>query len=607
MFILDVIPIMRQRSGPNQILSYFSTKELFSGSLVEVEVRKKAIMAIVIRCEPLKNRKLTLKKGLFQLKKVTRIVSQTATVAQWQLKLIRYIAEYYYNPLGSVANIIIPEFIAKEPKPIPELPTKKNQKISYQKTNNPQLDFKEHIEKYRLLGKQVIILVPEQQPISYFKKAYAEFSPIELSGKTSSKKRQKIWNDIQNDGFALIISTKIGLFLPFSDLGLIIIDDASNEHYVTDNSPLFDTIHVAKTISNMRSADILVSTIVPSVEIYQEFKDLEQFQVKADFIDMTREIKMGNFSPLAREVEDIIVNMQNGEKILLYIPRKGYATAYRCQHCARTVTCSECSTSLVFYNSPSESLRCHRCKKIKNIPKKCQYCGDYRFTKSGFGNDKIESIVKKLIKLQNLSIKLHRIDAENNKLPEIDATQKNIVIATQSVFGFKYSMHFDIAIALHSDYLDLDADFRAQERKIIALSYLNFLADKIIIQTYDTTKTKQALDLESFYDETNSERKEFCYPPHGLLTQLVIRDRNKAKVDEKANELEAKLRLWSAKLKLKTDIISSFSPLVHKEKNLYYMHIIMKTPLDRRRDRNRLLTAITMDWHINTLPKDIIL
>jgi len=613
MFIIDVIPLAFLPRNQAQILSYFCNTRLRRGSLVEVEIRKRKIKAIVFDCHPIKQLKIELKKfSNFQLRKINEVIADNF-ICENQFDIAKWISDYYFSPLGLTLKSILPKWMfAKKYQKSPLIFKQATNQLGEVKQENI---FNPDIEKYQKIvnstNGQVLLLVPEVSCVENLKDYFTEIPKVFLSSQEKNKDQIEAWKKI-NDGQAkLIIGTRMALFAPFENLKCIIVDDSENEGYLSDMTPKYDSVKVAEYLANQFGARLVFGNHVPGVK-FPDFDQAKTKDEKLSLIDMVKEIKFRNFSIFSQELKDEIFKNYNSRKsILLFVGRRGYAPYIFCDKCGKVIKCEDCGTSMVCHKTDKSILLCHHCLKEKEIPKLCPSCNHYKLKPQGVGIQKVVEELRKLLP----EVKILRIDSDTVKdSKQINQALENhnksnpysIIIATQMILSHKNLIEPDLVGVIDADALINIPDYRAEEKVFRQLWLLKDLArEKIIIQSHNLGK-KSVSSLrqgqKEFISEEIETRKLFNYPPFSQLIFLEYKW---------PNPIQAKVRADALAKNLKDIIESSggsiseaYSPSVAKEKGKYVKNIMIKWPIfsvsnnQELEKRNKVLSLIPPDWNI---------
>ncbi len=640
MYVIEVVPLTIIPRNQTQILSYFFNQALEIGSVVEVDLNRRKINAIVIGSDTIRNSKLNYKKGVnFELKKISRVLSSEPQVGNWQLKIAAYLANYYYAPLGLSLKTVLPPFFMKKGYDFKILDleqtlknkfgSENNSKFIYANLKNHSLDYIDEIQKKILNGKQIFLMVAENTAAKYFLEKYAFLMPEFVSSKLNNKKTYELWQNVQSRKSKLIIGTRIGLFLPFQNLGLIIVDDESNEAYKSDMTPRYKGNDIVHEIARLHGAETIYSAVFPRLETYHEKDEQRAGKNQVTLVNMIDEIKAGNFSIFSRDFKDLLIESHSGSrKVILYIPRRGYANFILCQNCNQPILCPNCNVSLVLHQSNASVLICHHCNYSQSKPKQCSFCDSYNLKPHGVGIEKVEDEIKKFFKFQNLDLpKLFRLDSDSLKTDDEEIkvinsfinSESGIILSTQIIFSYKYLIRSDIIGIINADTLINIPDFRAEESLFRDLFTLNSMADRVIIQTHNPEQVAIKLaasgQIKSFFEGELENRKEFSYPPFSVLTKITYRHQDSLRARREVVVLANKLTTiikYEPDLK-DMEIIGPNPGFISKERGYYIWNIILKfkkianqTEAEKIKARNKLLRAVPAGWLIDQDPRSII-
>lgn len=637
MYILDVIPLAFIPRNQAQILSYFSETPLPRGAVIGAMLGNRKIKAVVIYSEPIKNRKLDFKKNVdFELRNIIKVISPLPQVANWQFRLANHISNYYYAPLGVCLDTILPPFWEKpkyktktqdyaEVKPAPTV------KFIPSRLDGHDADYRKNIESALRSGKQVFLMVAENTAAEYFISRYADLEPLRISSTTTNKKYYEVWQKVQSGEAKLIIGTRVGIFLPFAKLGLIIIDDESNENYKSDMMPRYRAPGVALQAAAFYGAKVIIGAVVPKLETYSKFLPaIADTGKKAIIINMVDEIRSNNFSIFSREIKEALNSDAN---TILYIPRRGYANFLLCQKCGQPMRCPNCSASMTQHKEPGRdknaTLLCHHCNHSESEPKSCPACGSYKLKVFGVGTEKV---MEELLRLEKRLTELAKYG--NNITPkkftvfrlDSDATQNNMekemkileefrntrgatLVATQIILSYQYLIKTPIVGIINSDTLINIPDFRAEESLFRQLYTLREMSDKLLIQTHnpedEAIKEAATGNIKGFFAKELENRKFFSYPPFSILIKLTYRDKNPIKARNEARIVSEKLKLAIRQEEAKVEMLGPSPAFIEKERGNFNWNIILKTTAGER-ERNELLRYVPGGWITEVDPKNII-
>ncbi len=618
MFVIDVIPLAMIPRNQGETLSYFFDTDIPKGLIVEIPIGTRKVLAVVTSSADIRRKKLDLRKTIsFQIKKIIGIKKEFGVVSDWQIGLARKIAEYYYAPLGLTIKSVLPPFLGKKKYPLHEhaIDAKKNMPLALhaQSHNN----YREIIESTINDNNQILILVAEQSIARDYEDTYKEFTPLIITSNISDNAYYKAWNTIASGDTTLIIGTKSALFLPFKNLAHIIIDDETSDAYRSEQMPRANAVAVAFITAQLHNAEITVSSIIPSLELYSLYEFKAPKANAIDIVDMAQEIRDKHYSFFSRPLERLIrESITKNEHLLLYVPRKGHAVSLICDRCGKSVGCPHCEISLVLHKAPAEILRCHHCGYTEQIPKSCSHCKSYILRPKGAGIERIHEHLEKFIYYQNLKkTPIFQLDSEStkNQTQEEEIIQKfkeekpAIILATQSIFSYKNLLKFENAGIINADALVHIPDFRSEERLLRQLGIIKSMTSTIVLQTYNPENRaliSVSQDSEKEFLEKELEvRKLLNYPPFYKLIKLTLRHKDSRKASILANELHANLEKAVHQLSIDATLHEPMPNFIRKEKDYYQWHILIKHGRISLEKRNMLLQIVPTQWLIEIDPK----
>src|SRR3989344_1607131 len=669
MFIIEVIPLANLPPQVPQLLSYFFNKTLVKGSVVEVLIGNRTTPAIVISSTSLEKEKASLKKSSFQLKKLSKVISETPLVSDVQFKMALWLSQNYFAPLGLCLKTVLPPFFLKKSYPdfvSSEAGITKSRLLDFSDksdgfvknrdelritnyelkstlqsaTYNPLVlltsakdilkNIDREIKKILEQKKQVLIIVPEISTAKYFYDILAGYYETTLvHSKISLKKTYQNWRDITSGNTEIIIGTRQALFSPFSDLGLLILEDPANEAYKSDMSPKYNTFDLALKIAGIFSCPQIMVSQIPSIREYDllgrgsydlrggsNYKDMD-----IKIVDMVQEMKSGNFSVLSRDLKNQVVEaVKNKERTLIFSSRKGYFGALVCENCGLTFNCPNCSIPLKPHKTSSSILVCHRCSAVQKPPDFCPNCHSYKLKTSGFpGSQRLEEEIKAVLDAHGLKPEVFIFDAssikksetEEDMIKRMEELDSCICIGTQMLFSHRYNTKFDLVAIPNIDSLTTIPDFKSEEQLFYQFGKLkDFEPEKIIIQTYNRNpillNSLKTGDYKQFYDRELSLRKIFWYPPFAKLVKLSFKHTNPQKASYEARLTNEKLRMAIIQKRLEESVkVLDPSPaFIEKERGFYIHNIILKILPDQKLDD--ILRYVPSGWIIDVDPKNIL-
>lgn len=634
MYILDVIPTVKIPKGVSQVLSYFSKDELKPGTLVSVPLGRAKVNALVVSSYPLDGEKINIRKSGFQMKNIERVISREPLLSERQIKLFLWFLKYYSSPVGLSAKTFLPSYVIKKRTEIKDIKPV-SMKINESDTGKDTLVFGEKREAYYKKeikealrsNKQVLLLVPDMLSLDHYADALSELSPIVISSELSPKKYFDAWKKIRNGETKFVIATRMGVFLNFSKLGLVILDQEDDQAYKSrDMMPYYHTKGVALKLSELFSAKLIYGSATPSIETYWLAKtkkiDTTHLETRSPnrspmLVDMRNEIHGGNYSILSWQLQNDLEDILSKKKqAIFFISRKGAETFVFCRDCGYVEKCPKCDSSLIHHKERNTSvLMCHQCGYKKDIQLRCPKCQSHRIKYFGAGTQMAKEEVIKLFpdaKVEILDSDITPTKKEQKKaLDDLRDKKIDILIGTQLLFK-KYDMpKADLAAILSLDNLLYAPDFRSGERVfniLVKMSYFCKKSGKFYLQTYTqenpVLELCLRLDRDSFYKSEIAARKLFFYPPFAKLIRLSFKNKEKHFAEAEAVKLSEKLKKLAGE---NVQVLGPAPATIPKVRNEYIFQIILKikTSEDMENKKTTLLRNVPEGWLVDVDPDSL--
>ncbi|HBB90297.1 MAG: primosomal protein N' [Bacteroidetes bacterium GWF2_49_14] len=461
------------------------------------------------------------------------------------------------------------------------------------------------IEEQLAQNKQVLYLLPEialtTQIISRLEKVFSGRMLIYHSRFTQVR-RLSVWNQVLAGPAGtgqLILGVRSSVFLPFRDLGLIIVDEEHEHSYKQqDPAPRYHARDVSIVLGQMHKVPVLMGTATPSLESYQQahtgkyqllelnerFGGIEMPEILlADVRDARKRKKMqGPFSPiLLQAIDETLVR---GEQVILFQNRRGYSPYIECPECHWIPKCTSCDVSLTYHRITSR-LECHYCGYSERIPTRCPKCSSTGLAMRGQGTERIEDDLQLIFpeaKLARLDLDSTRsVTAYSRILTDFEKGNIDILIGTQMISKGLDFNNVNLVGILDADQLLNYPDFRSFERSFQMMTQVSGRAGRrnrqglVVIQCSDPSHPvlKQVLEnnLPQFYRTELSERQQFGYPPYTRLIRLNLKHPDASVVAEAAADLATLL-----KEALPGRIMGPNPPVVSRIQGKYIQTILIK-------------------------------
>ncbi|MDP4008437.1 MAG: primosomal protein N' [Candidatus Peregrinibacteria bacterium] len=436
----------------------------------------------------------------------------------------------------------------------------------------------EQLEK----GNQSLILLPEisltPQTEEYFKSVFGkDIISIMHSGQTQ-KERTDSWLNVYMGKTKILIGARSALFAPFQNLGIIILDESHDSSFKQDTAPRYNAKRVAAEIAKLKNIKVIYGSATPNIETYfSAMKSNSQIELNhidekiakdsrrdVYLVDMKEEWKKKNFSIFSELlISKIREKLSKNEQIILFVNRRGSASAIICKDCGFKEACDTCGIPLTYHRSSAASfdhnsptLQCHHCGIAKPMTSMCPKCQGHNFKLTGLGTEKVEEEIQKHF----TKAKIIRADsdttAKEGGIKQIYETFKNheadILIGTQMIAkGWDIQDVTLVGIVLAEIGLNIP-DFRSSEKIFQLLTQVagrTARGDKhgeVVIQTYNPDN-KMILsaardDYHEFYAQEVSERQKFDFPPFSKIIKLTVIDKDLKPCIKKAQNLTKQLQ-----------------------------------------------------------------
>lgn len=524
-----------------QIPAGFALRE---GQFVRVPFRKQILSGVV--------RKIHYEEPPY----ATKLIAETAPLllTPTQLHLAEWMSAFYKCPFSKVIDLFVPEKVW----PLQKSRSKKEKKILTEGAHVPSLQngHTEVLKSFvqRLLKtptKKLIIeeiplpreafyrhlitsLPPKTQTLFIFPelfhlKKFADDSPL-FHGGLSEIKKSLIWHAVRQEKLQIMKGTRTALFLPFQKLSCVVVDFENSESYQEKRSPYYDALSVAEKLAEFWHIPLIAISGTPRVETWYKSQngEYETYQwgatsekTKVSVIDMKNERRKGNCSLFAElSLQKIAAALSKNEQVLLFMNRKGEASALLCRDCGMVLRCEICSSPLTVHTG--NTLHCHRCKAKKEMPRACVQCGNVNLKSLGAGTEMVEKEIKKIFAKASV-IRLDReiIGSKRNAGIDEKTLQKaDIIVATQMIDKPLSLPRLSVSIAVMPDSFFHYPHFRAEERVFQLLHHMQNLTNVqgiLLLQTFAPEHRLFEYIAQNrkadFYNDELSTRKSLSLPP----------------------------------------------------------------------------------------------
>ncbi len=458
-------------------------------------------------------------------------------------------------------------------------------------------------------GKQVLYLVPEialtTQLIQRLQRYFGNRISV-FHSKYSLNERVEVWKNTLNNSkkAQLILGARSSVFLPFNELGLVIVDEEHETSYKQfDPAPRYHARDTAIVLANLHKAKVILGSATPSVESYfnaqqekfglvelnRRFGNLLLPEIElVDIKEGYRKKRMtGHFSE--RLMTLIQEALEEKEQVILFQNRRGYSPIVECKTCGVAPQCPNCDVSLTYHKFKNE-LRCHYCGYNKAMPETCGACGSPNLDTKGFGTEQIELELQELLP----EAKVGRMDLDTTRgkygyqkiLNAFQEHEIDILVGTQMLSKGLDFANVSLVGVLNADNILNFPDFRAHERSFQMLTQVSGRAGrakkrgKVAIQTFNPfhqiLQQVTTNDYNMMYKEQLDERYQYMYPPIIRLIKITLKHKDYTKVDMASQ--------WLSKSLINTfgdNVLGPTSPAISRIRNQHIKTILIKLPKER--------------------------
>ncbi len=460
----------------------------------------------------------------------------------------------------------------------------------------------EKIKEVLAEGKQVLYLLPEialtAQIINRLRKIFNTGIGIYHS-KFNQNERVEIWNKVLTGDYKIVIGARSGIFLPYKNLGLIIVDEEHDQSMKqADPAPRYNARDCSIVLAGYFDAKVILGTATPAVESFyntqiqkfglvtldKRFGGIEMPKIEVvNSKDETRWRRMqGSFSaPLVQEISHALGRK---EQVILFLNRRGFANYQVCKTCNYVYKCKNCDVSLT-YHKFSHQLKCHYCGYYEKVVDKCKSCGAIDLDIVGMGTEKIEDEIAELFP----TAKVSRLDYDALKtkhgyakvISEFENREVDILVGTQMVTKGLDFDHVSLVGIINADQLIHHPGYKSHERAFQLMLQVSGRAGrknkqgKVLIQTADPAHSVIYNVVHSnykrMYETEIANRRQFQYPPFTRLIEITLRHKKIQVIEQAALYLANELRKVT-----QAKVLGPAIPFVSKINNYYIREILVK-------------------------------
>jgi hypothetical protein len=466
------------------------------------------------------------------------------------------------------------------------------------------------IEQTLAQGKQVLYLLPEIGISVQLTNRLEHFFGDQMSvyhNKYSTHERVEVWNNVlaQKEKAQFVLGVRTAVFLPFHNLGLVIVDEEHDLSYKqAEGQGGYQVRDVALMLAHLHGAKTLLGSATPSAESYynaqigkyamvrltERFASTQPPQI--ELIDLKEKTKkketQGHFSDIL--LEAMTQTLAQGKQVILLQNRRGYAPYLQCEHCDTIPQCPHCDVSLTYHQLQNQ-LRCHYCGYTMVKPVSCPACQSYNTLQTkGLGTEKVEEELMQFFP----KARIDRMDMDTTRgkysfekiIHRLEKGETDILVGTQMVSKGLDFPRVGLVGIMNADIFLYQQDFRALERGYQLLTHIAGRAGRkdsvgqVLIQTYNPFQEVLQQVKDGAYEQMIArqlqERQDFHYPPFYRLIRIIFKHKEQQRIDESSHWFAESLRLGLTTYGV--EVLGAEYPPISRIRNEYIKHILLKIP-----------------------------
>ncbi len=609
-------------------LTYLSQNEYEVGDLVLVPLGKQTLSGCVIE-------RITEMPGDLDLSKLKLIKEKSFQfkLRKTHLSFLTWTAHYYHYPVGKLISDVLPKPMKRPRKllglqatgeslhvPLNEEQMSAEEKISANLKNykrwllhgvtgsgksNVYLSL---IQKVLASGRSVLFMLPEINLTPQFIKVFQDHVSTEIfiyNSSISSSDKFGLWERLssETDDPCVVIGVRSAIFLPFKNLGLIIVDEEHDSSFKQDDRCPYNARDIAAKRAMDLDIPVVLGSATPSVETYTQIKQTEQYLALRKRA-LTSELPVVILSDLReKEAEEgavwpfkietlnkITEALKRGEQVLVFLNKLGFADFLQCRSCGHHFSCPNCSSNLKFYKKRNE-ISCQICGYKDRSPEICPSCSSMTIKQVGYGTEKLTSVLREFF-LDKITERFDRDELTTftqieDRLQEFHNGKIDILVGTQMLSKGHNFKKVNLVVVMGVDAQLNFPDFRATERAYQLITQVcgrpGRFGEKseVIIQTMNqgnpVFKMIQEHGFDDFYQSEIPLRKICDCPPFAKIAMIYLTGKNSSMVKESANSLASLIEVLTSKHFSQVSLLGPRPALIEKRVNKYTWSLMLKS------------------------------
>lgn len=568
-----------------------------------------------------------------ELKEIIKAGEPSDRIPDLVFELCQWASEYYQSPLGELLSMAAPLAALSSGTNVRassggEFKNSKRdlvlndeqQSVLETITSHPEKAFlidgvtgsgktEVYIERAKeilALGKGVIFLVPEIALTPQLEERVSEGLGVPIAvlhSALSDGQRRDYWLKLKSGELRVVVGARSALFAPMNACGLIIIDEEHDASYKQEERARYQARDLALVRAKKENAQILFGSATPSLETLERVREgkighlklekriIDRPMPKVECVNLTQETLIGGIqAPFAEKtIEKIKSTLAKGEKVLIYLNRRGFASYLFCQDCGSVTECPKCSLSLT-YHKRKKKLQCHTCDFHMAIPERCKDCNGVDLMPIGAGTESLEDELPPLIpEMKALRLDRDQVTSQTRLkkiLSDFSSDQFNTLMGTQMVVKGHDFSEVTLVVVVLADGLFRWPDFRSNERAFQTLTQVAGRAGRgekpgeVWIQTFDVDHPVLSVVMglttrDAFYQTEQEMRKLLKYPPYSRLLRLRLTHDTESIVKNEADQIVQ--MITSDPEKTDIEILGPSQPVIERVRGEHRMDILIKS------------------------------
>ncbi len=540
-------------NSPLAPLTYIYEEELKQGNIVEVTLNSKSRFGVVVS---------KTQKPEFTCNDILSVKDEF--FSEDTLGIAKFISEYYVCSFGDALNLFVPMAknslhvevtldtnitLSSEQEKAYEFIQRHDKSLLFGDTGSGKTEvYMKAIEETINSGEKAIFLMPEigltPQTKKRLKAAFGDRVGLWHS-KVTKKKKEEILRALHVGEISVIAGTRSALFLPVSNLGLIVVDEEHDDSYKSNQRPRYNARDLALLFGKRKNAKVVLGSATPSLG---SFKNLPRFRLKGTYFASTKAIyfEHANNELSNPVIQKIAEHLVKNSQVIVFLPTRANFKFIACQECGEKVLCPYCSVGMSLHVN-SNALKCHYCNFAQAVPKKCPSCHSTNMRSNRIGTAEVTKILQEIF--PNKIVEKFDRDAIttqkklNTKLKDFNDKKTDILVGTQMLAKGHDYHGVGLSVIIGIDTILNLPDFRARERAMSLLLQVSGRSGRkglgeVYIQTQNREFFEEFFsDYEAFLNDEMFYRKEI-YPPYKKLLKVLVSHVKDEKASQIMNEVE---------------------------------------------------------------------